>query len=69
VESDSVVDGFTDSDFGTPLSGTNLKGYTVYGSLALSPRVWMYLRMMSADAIAGPPYKNDMIQLDINTKF
>ena len=69
VQSDSVVDGFTDSDFGTPLSGTNLKGYTIYGSLALAPRVWMFLRWMSADAIAGPPYKNDMIQFDINTKF
>ena len=69
VESDSVVDGFTDSDFGSPLSGTNLKGYSIYGSLALNPRVWLYLRWMSADAIAGAPYKNDILQLDINTKF
>ena len=69
VESDSVVDGFTDADFGYPLTGTNLKGYSFYGSLALSPRVWMFLRYMSADAVAGPPYKNDIIQLDINTKF
>ena len=69
VESDSVVDGFTDSDFGSPLTGTNLKGYTVYGSLALSQRVWLFLRWMSADAIAGPPYRNDIIQFDINTKF
>jgi hypothetical protein len=69
VESDSVVDGFTDADFGAPLTGTNLKGYTVYGSLALNPRVWLFLRYMSADAIAGAPYKNDIIQLDLNTKF
>jgi hypothetical protein len=69
VESDSVVDGFADADFGAPLTGTNLKGYTAYGSLALNPRVWISLRYMSADAIAGPPYKNDIIQLDLNTKF
>ncbi|HWB59851.1 MAG TPA: putative porin [Chthoniobacteraceae bacterium] len=69
VESDSVVDAFTDADFGAPLTGTNLKGYSLYGSMALSPRVWMYVRWMSADAIAGPPYRNDIIQLDINTKF
>jgi len=60
-----VVDGFADADFGAPLTGTNLKGYTAYGSLALNPRVWISLRYMSADAIAGPPYKNDIIQLDL----
>jgi len=69
VESDSVVDGFNDSDFGAPLSGTNLKGYSLYGSLALAQRVWLSLRWMSADSIAGPPYRNDIIQLDLNTKF
>ena len=69
VESDSVVDGFTDSDFGSPLTGTNLKGYTLYGSYALAQHVWLFLRFMSADSIAGSPYKNDIIQLDINTKF
>jgi hypothetical protein len=41
VESDSVVDGFNDSDFGAPLYGTNLKGYTIFGSLALSPNVYL----------------------------
>jgi hypothetical protein len=69
LESDSVVDGFNDQDFGTPLSGTNLKGYTVGGMLALSSRVSLGLRWMSANAIAGPTYKNDMIQFDLNAKF
>lgn len=69
VESDSVVDGFADADFGSPLTGTNLKGYTVYGSYALAKHVWLFLRFMSADAIAGPTYRNDIIQLDLNTKF
>jgi hypothetical protein len=67
VESDAVVDGFCDSDFGG--GGTNLKGYTFAGNLALSSRVWLGLRWMSADAIAGPPYKNDTLQFDINGKL
>jgi hypothetical protein len=67
VESDAVVDGFTDSDFG--LGGTNLKGYTFYGNVALSPRVNLGLRWMSADEITGPPLKTDIFQVDINGKF
>lgn len=69
VESDSVVDGFNDADFGAPLTGTNLKGYTVGGDLALGKRVWLGLHLMSADSIIGPPYKNDIVQFDINGKF
>ena len=67
VESDAVVDAFNDSDFG--LGGTNLKGYTLYGSLALGPRVWLGLRYFSATQIAGPPFKSDIVQFDINGKF
>ena len=40
VETDATIDGFTDADFGGDLTGTNLKGYTVGGNLALSSRVW-----------------------------
>jgi len=69
VESDAVVDGFNDSDFGAPLTGTNLKGYTVGGNLALGKRVWLGLHLMSADSIAGPPFKSDVVQFDINGKF
>jgi hypothetical protein len=67
VDSDAVVDGFVDSDFGN--GGTNLKGYTVGGSLALSPNVWLTLRWMSANSVAGPPYKNDILQVDVNGRF
>ncbi len=67
VESDAVVDGFNDSDFG--VGGTNLKGYTFGGQLALSSRVAVGLRWMSAGQIAGPPYKNDTLQIDLNGKF
>ena len=69
LESDAVVDGFNDSDFGGPLTGTNLKGYMIGGNLALTPRVWTSLQWMSADSISGPTYKNDLIQVDINAKF
>jgi hypothetical protein len=69
VESDAVIDGFTDSDFGGPTAGTNLKGYTISGNLALSPNVWVGIRWMSADQIAGPPLKDDVIQIDLNGKF
>ena len=67
VESDAVIDGFCDTDFGG--GGTNLKGFTVGGGLGLSSNVWLALRWMSADSIAGPAYSEDTIQFDINTKF
>lgn len=67
VESDAVVDAFNDSDFA--LGGTNVKGYTIAGNLALSPNVWLMLRWMSSDAVAGSPYSIDIIQADINARF
>ncbi len=67
IESDAVVDGFNDSDFG--LGGTNLKGYTVFGNLALNQNVWLGLRWMSANQIAGPPFRADVLQFDVNGKF
>jgi len=69
VQTDATVDAFTDSDFGAPLYGTNLKGYTVEGNLALSKRVWLGLRYMSADNVAGPTFHSDLVQFDINAKF
>ncbi|MEI9999462.1 MAG: putative porin [Verrucomicrobiota bacterium] len=69
VETDATVDAFTDSDFGAPLLGTNLKGYTVGGNLAFSSRVWAGLRYMSADNVSGPTFRNDLIQFDLNAKF
>lgn len=67
VESDAVVDGFTESDFGG--GGTNVKGYSLGGLLALSPDVSLGLRWMSATEIAGPPLKTDVLQIDLNSKF
>lgn len=67
IGSDSVVDAFNDSDFG--MGGTNMQGFTVGGLFALSPNVWIGMRWMNAASIAGPTYKNDVIQLDLNGKF
>ena len=67
VESDAVIDGFCDSDFGG--GGTNLKGWSVGGNLALSKAVFVGVRWLSATGIAGPTYKADIIQIDINARF
>lgn len=67
LESDAVIDAFTDSDFG--LGGTNLKGYFVGGSVALSPSVSFTARYMSANQIAGVPFAVDVFQADLNAKF
>jgi len=67
LESDAVIDAFTDSDFG--LGGTNLKGYFVGGRVALTPSVWLTARYMSANQIAGIPYAVDIFQADLNAKF
>lgn len=67
VESDAVIDGFCDSDFGG--GGTNLKGYAVGGNLALSKSVFIGMRWLSATGIAGPTYKADIIQIDVNARF
>jgi len=62
-----VVDGFVDSDFGG--GGTNVKGYTIFGTMALSPNVSIGLRWMSASEVAGPPLKEDVLQIDVSGKF
>ena len=67
VESDAVVDGFTDSDFGG--GGTNVQGYTLGATMALSPTVRCGLRWMSSNEITGPPLSTDILQFDINAKF
>jgi len=67
VESDAVIDGFTDSDFAG--GGTNLKGYNLGANLALSPNVYIGVRWMSGQSVAGPPFKEDVLQFDLNGKF
>ena len=67
VESDAVVDAFADSDFGG--GGTNVRGFTLGGTMAITPDVRARIRWMSADEIAGPPLKSDIIQIDLNARY
>jgi hypothetical protein len=67
VESDAVVDGFTDSDFGG--GGTNVEGFSLFGAVALGQNTSFGLRWMTSDEIAGPPLKVDTIQVEFNGKF
>jgi hypothetical protein len=67
VESDAVVDGFTESDFGG--GGTNVQGFVLGGNLALSKAVRCGVRWMSSNEIIGPPLKSDILQIDLHAKF
>jgi hypothetical protein len=67
TESDAVIDGLIDSDFGN--GSTNLKGFILGGSLSLSSRTWLTLRWLSATSLTGPTYKNDILHFDFNGKF
>lgn len=67
VESDAVIDAFTDSNFG--LGSTNAQGFTIGGSMALSPLVRIALTWLSSNEITGPPLSSDTLQFDISAKF
>lgn len=67
LESDAVMDGFTNSDLGN--GGTNLQGFTLSGSLALSKNVFVQARWFSAESVAGPQFKADSVFFDITAKF
>lgn len=67
VESDAVVDGFTESTFG--LGGTNVKGFTLRGAYSIHPAITLGFRWMSASQVAGPTFKSDIFQFDLSTRF
>jgi hypothetical protein len=67
IDSDAVIDGFNESDFG--LGGTNMKGFGIWGSYAVSPNTAFTIRWMSADEVAGPPLKTDLFQIDFTGRF
>jgi hypothetical protein len=67
LESDAVIDAFTDSEFG--LGGTNLKGYFIGGRVAVGQNVWLSAKWMSANQVAGAPYAVDIFLLDLNARF
>jgi hypothetical protein len=67
LESDAVMDAFTDSDF--HLGGTNAKGWIIGGDLGLAKNTWISTRWFSTNEISGPPLAIDVFHFDINTKF
>lgn len=67
LESDAVMDAFTDSDF--HLGGTNAKGWIMGGNLGLTRNVWLTTRWLTANEISGPPLSIDVFQFDLNARF
>lgn len=77
LEADSVLDGFTDSDF--YLGGTNAKGWLLGGNYGIDKNTWLTARWFSADEISPrstslggtplSPLSIDVIMFDLNTKF
>lgn len=67
VESDAVLDAFADSDF--HLGGTNAKGWTIGGGYTFGKNTSIGARWLSSDSITGIPFSNDIVQIDLVTKF
>lgn len=67
VQSDAVLDAFTDSDF--RLGGTDAKGYYARLDYGFSPMVALRLKYMSGTEIDGPPLGIDVLQLDLTASF
>jgi hypothetical protein len=67
LQSDVVLDAFNDDSF--HLGGTNAKGFTIGGTLGLTPGVSTTARWLSANQISGDPLAIDVFQLDLNVAF
>jgi hypothetical protein len=67
IGSDAVIDGFNDSEFGG--GGTNVEGFAIGASVAITPKVSLGFQWMSADEIAGPPLQSDIFQFDLRASF
>lgn len=67
LQSDATVDAIADADF--HLGGTNAKGYVLMGYYGIAHDTSIGARWFSSDVITGPAYSNDVLQIDLNTKF
>ena len=67
LETNAVLDAFTDSDF--HLGGTNAKGWIAGANYGVDKNTWLSLRWLSADEIVGSPFSVDVLLLDLNAKF
>lgn len=67
LESDAVIDGFADSDFG--LGGTNVKGWFIGGNYAYDRNSYVGFRWVASEEVTGPPLSFDRLFIDIGSKF
>jgi hypothetical protein len=67
VQRDAVLDAFTDSIF--HLGGTDAKGWVLGTQYGLAKNTWLNLRWFSTDAIDGPKYSVDTVNVDLNARF
>ena len=67
IETDAVLDIFTDSDFG--LGGTDVKGYLLDGNFGIYKNTSIGVSWFSTDAINRPPFSVDVLQLNLQTRF
>jgi len=67
LESDAVLDAFTDSDF--HLGGTNSQGWMVGGAYAFGKNTAISARWLSAEEMAGAPLSSDRLLIDLLTRF
>lgn len=67
VQRDAVLDAFTDSIFHQ--GGTDAKGWVMGLQYGLARNTWLNLRWFSTDAIDGPKYSVDTLNVDLNARF
>ena len=67
IEADSVLDSFTDSNFG--LGSTNAKGWVLMGNYGIDKNTWLGARYLTSDSISGLPFSADVLLIDINGRF
>ncbi len=67
LERDAVLDAFTDSIFHQ--GGTDVKGWVLGVQYGLLKNTWLNLRWFSTDAIDGPKYSIDTVNVDLNARF
>ena len=67
VQSDAVLDAFTDSDF--HLGGTNAKGFYVGGLFGFAHNASIGARYLTATEVTAAPFAIDVLQLDLGVRF
>jgi len=67
IEPDALLDAFTDQDF--HLGGTNARGWTVGAKYGVMRHTSIGVRWMNTEQIWGPPFRVNLLQVDLDTHF